>query len=161
VVAGGIGRELRAVLAWRIEAEERLASQPRASFFPGWRGFREGNGSAWRLVGLARDPESARFAWRRAGEGPERVFDAAELAEWGQAFCESRPGRILVAGSTWSSYLEARRSGFGFIPVIPGAEDASWEALARESLPIPGSLAAFLAALPPAPPWLRRGRRSF
>lgn len=165
VISGGWGRYLRGVLAWRIEADERLAALPKAVPFPAYRALVLRSRNVSRILGLARDPRAVWESWRGSGGAglPERVVGPGELGDWTAEGRGNRPRRFVLAGSTWFSFLAARRGGIPFHPILPGDEDASWECLPDPAVTGPKALggprlAAFLTALPVEPPWMSGNR---
>ena len=164
--------ELARVLAWSDEINARVEDLVRGVLpFPGVRSCLERLRARADIVVVSQTPVAAlQREWEEHDIACFADFIAGQ--EMGSKSAHLRlaaggryaPGHILMIGDAPGDATAARENGALFFPVLPGAEEESWEALLAEGLErffagrFDGEyqralLARFAAALPAAPPW--------
>lgn len=168
--------ELRRVLAWSlaINADIDARMRPVAPFDWALRSLDRIAAASDALV-VSQTPEAALLKeWRLHGlenrvtfiAGQERGDKCAHLRL--AAAGRYAPGRMLMIGDAPGDQQAAQEAGALFYPILPGAEEASWERFHGEAYArfLAGTYdrdyatalaVAFEAALPATPPWQRRG----
>ncbi|SIQ87754.1 Phosphoglycolate phosphatase, HAD superfamily [Alkalispirochaeta americana] len=166
-------RELENVLAWSLDVNRRLQEGSPRPFPAAAEAVARAEQRARVCVVSQAPGTTLRRDWDSHGLSPlvEHIFsqeDGTKEEHLRRVLKEHPlPGeRVLLAGDAPGDYAAAAAAGVLFFPVIPGAEEPSWEEFLREGLPrfFQGTFAGdyardlhrrFESALPETPPWER------
>jgi len=165
--------ELKALLAWSLEVNERIADMVYGiSPFPFVKDVLEQGQNKADMIVVSQTPlEALTREWEEnkiddyiemiAGQEHGTKTEHIHYATEGKGY---DPDKILMIGDAPGDYKAAAENKALFFPIVPGNEEASWQRLAREGLArfFDGTYAGeyqqrlseeFDAALPEEPHW--------